>query len=126
LPTLTKPENIVKDILEEMGFAVKFFSDKSDKDSQVIYMQVPFMSYSIDFASLENKIAIEVDGEYWHGSSTASMTAAQLKRKLNDSNKDDELQKDGWTVFRIPASSLNHERMRSRLVQYINTLFMKE
>lgn len=120
---LTKPENIFKQILENMGFTVKFFVDKSSNDSENIYMQVPFLSYCLDFASLDHKIAIEVDGDYWHGSVTTSLTAAQLKRKLNDSQKDEELQKAGWTLFRVPASSLNHDHMKLRLIQYIQSLF---
>lgn len=106
-----------------MGFTVKFFVDKSSNDSENIYMQVPFLSYCLDFASLDHKIAIEVDGDYWHGSVTTSLTAAQLKRKLNDSQKDEELQKAGWTLFRVPASSLNHDHMKLRLIQYIQSLF---
>lgn len=124
MPTLTKPEVIFKEILEEMGFVVKFFAegvDKTPKDS--IYMQVPFLLYTLDFASLDHKVAMEVDGEYWHGSTITSLTAAQLKRKLNDSDKNEELQKVGWTLFRIPASSLNQERMRPRLIQHVRSLF---
>lgn len=126
MSTLTKPENTFKQLLEEMGFTVKFFADKSLDDPESIYMQVPFLSYRLDFASLDQKIAIEVDGDYWHGSLTTSLTAAQLKRKLNDSNKSEELKKGGWTLFRFPASSLSHERMRPRLIQCIRSLFTIE
>ena len=126
MPALTKPEDTFKQILEEMGFTVKFFADKSPEDSETIYMQVPFLSYCLDFASLDQKIAIEVDGDYWHGSVTASLTAAQLKRKLDDSTKSEKLKKEGWTLFRVPASSLNHDRMRPRLIQCVRSLFTTE
>lgn len=126
MPALTKPENIFKQILEEMGFIVKFFVDKSpdnSDDSENIYMQVPFLSYCLDFASLDHKVAIEVNGDYWHGSITTSLTAAQLRRKLNDSKKSEELKKEGWILFRVPASSLNHDHMKLRLTQCVKSLF---
>lgn len=120
----SKPEATFKQILEEIGFVVKFFEDKYSTEPGHIYMQVPFMSYCLDFASLDSKIAIEVDGEYWHGSAITDLTAAQLKRKLGDFFKKEELTKEGWTLFRVPASSLNHERMRPRLIKCIQSLFM--
>ena len=120
---MTKPESIFKQILEEMGFTVKFFEDKSPDDSQNIYMQVPFLSYSLDFASLDHKIAMEVDGEYWHSSDTTVVTSAQLQRKLHDSQKTEELKKEGWIMFRVPASSLSQDRLRPHLIQYIDSLF---
>lgn len=125
MSTLSKPEDIFKQILEDMGFVVKFFEDKCSDKSECIYMQVPFLSYFLDFASLNKKIAIEIDGEYWHGSATTSLTAAQLKRKISDSNKNEELKKEDWTLFRIPASSLHNERMKSRLIDYVQTLMTK-
>ena len=125
MPALTQPEETFKQILEEMGFVVKPFTDKCPGDEGVIYMQVPFLSYYLDFASLDNKIAIEINGEYWHGSS-GSLTAAQLKQKLHDSNKSQELERDGWTLFKVPASSLSNERMKLRLVQYVKSIFAVE
>lgn len=109
-----------------MGFSVKFFEDKSPEDSTNIYMQVPFQSYWLDFACPEKKINMEVDGEYWHGSAFMSVTALQLQRKIHDTQRDAELENDGWTVFRIPASSLERERMKPRLIKYIQDLFTSE
>lgn len=126
MPALTKSEDTFKQILEEMGFAVKFFVDKSPDDSENIYMQMPFQSYWLDFACSERKIDIEVDGEYWHGSAFMSVTASQLQRKLHDDQRDKDLRGDGWTVFRIPASSLSNERMKSRLIQHVQSLFTSE
>lgn len=126
MPALTNPEYMFKQILEEMGFSVKFFIDKAPDDSENIYMQVPFSSYYLDFASVDHKIAMEIDGEYWHGSATTSVTASQLQRKMHDIQRDAELENDGWTVFRIPASSLNNERMKPRLIRYVKSLFTTE
>ena len=126
MPVLTKPETTFKQILEEMGFVVKFFEDKSPNESGHIYMQVPVLSYRMDFACPEKKIAIEVDGEFWHGSAFMSVTASQLQRKLHDAQQNKELENDGWTVFRIPASSLDQERLKPRLIKYVQALFIKE
>ncbi len=126
MPALTKSEESFKQILEEMGFVVKFFEDKTFDDSKNIYMQVPCSSYCLDFACPERKIDMEVDGEYWHGSAFMSVTASQLQRKIHDTQRDAELENDGWTVFRIPASSLNNERMKPRLIKYVQLLFTAE
>jgi very-short-patch-repair endonuclease len=126
LPALTKPEATFKQILEEMGFTVKFFEDKSPKDVENIYMQVPVLSYCLDFACPQKKVAIEVDGEYWHGSASMLVTASQLQRKMHDTQRDAELENDGWTVFRIPASSLGNERLKPRLIKYVQELFKIE
>lgn len=120
---LTKPENTFKQLLEEMGFSVKFFADKSPDDIENIYMQVPALSYCLDFACPQRKIDMEVDGEYWHGSAFMSVTASQLQRKIHDDQRDKDLRGDDWTVFRIPASSLSNERMKPRLIQYVQSLF---
>ncbi len=126
MPALTKPEATFKEILEEMGFVVKFFEDKSPEDTANIYMQMPCQSYCLDFACPKRKIDMEVDGEYWHGSAFMSVTALQLERKIFDSKRNDELEKAGWTVFRIPASSLKQERIRPKLIQHIRSLFTTE
>jgi len=126
MPPLTKPEHTFKQILEEMGFVVKFFEDKCSEESDCIYMHVPVLSYSLDFACLEKKIDMEVDGEYWHGSAFMSVTALQLKRKLHDVQRTEALENNGWTIFRIPASSLDNDRMKSRLIEYVQTLMTKQ
>lgn len=89
-------------------------------------MQVPVLSYCLDFACPERKIAIEVDGEHWHGSAFMSITASQLQQKLHDTQRDKELKENGWTVFRIPSSSLDRDRMKPRIIRYIQSLFTTE
>lgn len=123
MPALTQPEATFKQILEEMGFSVKFFEDRSPDDSESVYMQVPVLSYRMDFACPEKKIAIEIDGEFWHGSAFMPVTASQLERKLHDAQQNKELENDGWTVFRIPASCLGNERLKPRLIKYVQALF---
>jgi len=122
---LTKPELTFKQILEEMGFCVKLFEHKTfnNLDDRIIYTQVPYGSYFLDFASLNKKIAIEIDGEYWHGSYATSLTANQLKRKINDAYKNQKLQKDGWKLFRIPATSLKNNQMKLKIIHHIKSLF---
>ena len=54
-------------------------------------------SYRIDLAFPEHLIAIECDGKEWHSS------GEQLER---DREKDDYLEKNGWTVVRISGSEI--------------------
>lgn len=125
MQTLTKPETTLKELLEDMGYLVKFFSDKAHEDANCIYMQMPVLSYSLDFACPKRKIAIEVDGEFWHGSISTSLTANQLQRKIEDFTRTENLKDQGWTLFRVPANSLNHTRLQQRLIKYLESLMTK-
>lgn len=109
---MTKPEQQAKEILEELGFTVKLFDESESNDC--IYMQMPFASYHIDFAYPKKKIAIEVDGNYWHGTQTPNLTANQLKTKIKDAAKEAALAQSGWRVFRIPASTLERHNIALR------------
>lgn len=64
----TKPEQIVWEYLESLGFCVKSYSDKSDDDpTNVWYHQYPFFDTFVpDFASPGLKSIIEVDGCAYH------------------------------------------------------------
>ena len=124
---LTHPETQFKEILESMGYTVKYFTDKGDDDPvKSIYMQVPISTYSLDFASLSDKVAVEIDGSYWHAKATAKLTAANLQRRLNDEERDLQLKQLGWFVFRVTADTLDHEKMTERLKFHIENLFMPE
>ena len=46
--------------------------------------------YSIDFAIVDRKIAIEVDGEYWH------------RNTQRDARKQDYIIANGWRLIRLP------------------------
>ena len=67
---------------------------------------MPFGKKRIDFAMPVAKIAIEVNGSYWHAEMTNPMSATQLKQKLKDAEKKSALQKDGWKTIILSESSL--------------------
>ena len=52
--------------------------------------------YSIDFAILEQRIAIEADGDFWHTD----------PRK--DARRDSFLKKHGWATIRIKEFEVNN------------------
>jgi very-short-patch-repair endonuclease len=53
--------------------------------------------YVVDFADLENKVAYEADGEYWHSSP---------KAVARDKKRDEYLEERGWTTIRFSESEL--------------------
>ena len=58
-------------------------------ESAVMYPQIPVGPYFVDFGNPGAKVAIECDGKSWHID------------KAKDAARDAELQKLGWTVYRI-------------------------
>lgn len=55
--------------------------------------------FVIDFALLEQKIAIEVDGKNWHSSKEAQQ---------RDRFKDYMLKREGWKVIRIKEEEIDN------------------
>lgn len=61
------------------------------------------LTYFIDFALKDEKIAIEADGDYWH---------SLEKVKKRDIKRDKELSDLGWKIIRIKGSVIrNHENL---------------
>lgn len=56
-----------------------------------LYPQYPVGPYFVDFGDPKRKIAIEVDSIRWH------------KDKKKDQERDHQMRKLGWKVFRIPS-----------------------
>jgi len=54
-------------------------------------------SFILDFAFPDFKLAIEVDGVYWH---------SQKKNRKRDKVKDSILAREGWKVLRIPEQQV--------------------
>ena len=76
---LTSLERQARDVLEELDIGY--------------VSQYPIHSgFVIDFAVLDQKIAIEVDGTNWHSSKEA---------KKRDRFKDYQLGREGWLVIRL-------------------------
>jgi len=60
--------------------------------------QYPVNHYSLDVAFPDKKIAVEIDGDYWH-------SLPRMKKK--DKKKDSHLQSLGWKVIRIKENEIN-------------------
>lgn len=90
----TKPEEKISKALKKMGLKFKRY----------------YGEYKIDFAFPEQKIAIFVDGCFWHMCpkhghiplSNQEYWVPKLKRNIKRAKKaSKELKKAGWTVIRV-------------------------
>lgn len=87
----TRLETNVRLALESLG--VKF------------QQEYPAGHWSIDFALIGQRIAIEADGDYWH-----SRTVER------DARRDAELERAGWHVVRLPERDVNASRDLGRFI----------
>ena len=69
------------------------------KNKSYVFQFPTRSGFVIDFAILDQKIAIEVDGTHWHSSKEA---------KKRDRFKDYMLKREGWKVIRIKEEELNN------------------
>lgn len=121
---MTEPEAITKKLLESFGFVVKHFSEKQEYDpANIVYMQVPFCSMRLDFALMNAEIAIEVNGDYWHGDNQKTLTTIQVKKKIADIKKERKLLAAGWRLVQFSASDLSSRSMPKRLLSSILNAF---
>ncbi len=65
----------------------------------------PAGRWSIDFALIKNRIAIEADGAYWH-----TITAER------DVKRDAQLARAGWRIIRLGETEVNAARDVGRLI----------
>jgi very-short-patch-repair endonuclease len=73
--------------------------------------EFPAGSYLIDFALVEEKIAIEVDGKQYHSTE---------EQQAHDEAKDDYLRKNGWRVVRLASNQCWNPKI---LVQHLKIIF---
>ena len=107
-------------MLENIGFVVKPFKQKTSIDpSHCFYTQMPFEKMRLDFALYTARLAIEVDGSYWHGSRTKSLTTKQVIRTLDDAAKKQKLTEEGWKLLTIIDSDLKRECFQNVLKKRI-------
>jgi len=120
---MTGPEKSLWKMLEDSGFTIKPFSKRTIIDPlNCIYSQMNFKTMRLDFALPAAKIAIEVDGDYWHGSRQKSVTATQLKRQMGDVIKKTELANAGWGILTIVASDMKRNKFAEKLKERIWSL----
>lgn len=83
LKNMSHPEKCFQKILEDNGLDKKY----------LIYREHPVFPYFIDFAFINEKIAVEIDGSQH----------LEEDRKKRDEEKDKLLISNGWKVLRIAA-----------------------
>lgn len=92
--TFTKPHQIIKEQLKALSIS-----------SETEY---PFDYYLIDEAIPHLKIAIEIDGCYWHGCTVCGFET-NAKVKGNDKAKNSNLKNKGWVVLRLKEHSIYND-----------------
>lgn len=116
----TKPERLFKNILNSVGIGVKFpeilkekFNIQDDNDEQYlryIYFQYPLQRYVLDFVDVDNKVAININGDYWHANPILydhnKLGRIQSHNVRTDKNKRVFLEKLGWRVLDIWGSEV--------------------
>jgi len=76
----------------------KFFAKCLESMGLKFETQYSVNHYSLDVAFPEKKIAVEIDGDYWH-------SLPNIKKK--DKRKDFHLKSLGWKVMRIKENEIN-------------------
>lgn len=84
----------------EPSYPERFFMKVLDGNRIPYEYEMPFGRYSIDFAMIDKKIALEIDGQQHR------FTA----RRESDKRKDAKLHDAGWKVFRICWTSPRTEK----------------
>lgn len=102
LKNMSYPEKCFQKILENNGIDKKC----------LIYREFSVYPYFIDFAFINEKIAIEIDGSQH----------LEKDRMEKDRNKDELLETKGWTVIRISASEVinNEEKVLNTIKDALN------
>lgn len=93
LKNMSYPEKCFKKILEDNGLDKK----------HLIYREYSVFPYFIDFAFINEKLAVEIDGSQH----------LEEARKRRDKEKDKLLASKGWRVLRIAATEVTHDGTRA-------------
>lgn len=110
--SMTKPEQKLKDILEELHitYTPQFFINTGTR------------TFSYDFYLPEYRTIIEVDGDYWHGGPGVSQHWYGVDTtKETDTLKDDIARSRGYTVIRLWESTLNQDK--SLIIDILQRLY---
>ena len=130
----TKPERAFCDILRGEGLGVGFpdfvehlFNVESDTIKDFMF-QYPIGNYTCDYADPVNKIAVRVQGDFWHANPIMydgkSLFKTQVKNVRQDKNSRFFFERNGWKVIDIWESEIywnkplvvNKIRMARKLV----------
>lgn len=89
LKNMSYPEKCFKKILEDNGLDKKY----------LIYREYSVFPYFVDFAFINEKLAVEIDGSQH----------LEEDRKKRDVKKDKLLLSKGWKILRIAANEVTHD-----------------
>ncbi len=95
-----------KDLADKMKLCQseveKLFLVAADKigHSQELWPQYPASGYFIDFAIVDKKIAIEIDGHDYHKT---------IEQRTHDSKRDRDLDLEGWRILRFTGSEVRRD-----------------
>ena len=82
--------------------------------------EYPLGFYSIDIALPEEKIAIEIDGDYFHSNPQkypdGPQGRIQKKNARRDAAKNSYLKNNGWTIIRYWESEINNPGFENKLL----------
>ena len=117
----TKPERLFKQRLNEIGIGVRFPDyikeiKKVEDDSHpyCLMYQFPVLGYVIDYADADRKIAININGDYWHANPVLydqeNLGKLQRVNVRQDGLKRNYLERNGWTVLDIWESEIYWNR----------------
>ena len=95
-------EKQVDTILKKLGFC------------DIFLPQFSVENYILDFAEPDNKIAIEVQGNYWH---------KKPKQKIKDKIKKRILEENGWKIIYIWERTLKRNSQKTK--EYLNIEILK-
>lgn len=100
----------------KMSYPEKYFksvinNEEYFKDFNIQY-GLPFKRYFLDYALIDYKIDIEIDGEFHY---------RDKENIAHDKKRDDVLNENGWSVFRIPWIELKKDAQKivKELINFI-------
>lgn len=113
----TRPELEFKKVLNSINIGVKFPSFikeskgiQDDSNFLCLCYQFPIQRYVVDFADIERKIVINVNGDYWHANPLLykqdNLGKLQKSNVRQDGNKRKYLESIGWIVVDIWESEI--------------------
>ena len=101
---MSYPEKRFKSILENNGFDKKY----------LIYREYSMFPYYIDFAFVDEKLAVEIDGSQH----------LEEDRKNKDKKKDDTLIENGWRVLRLAATEVLSDS--GRIIEVLKSMLSSD
>lgn len=111
----TKPEIIMKQMLEEINILSLFIHNES------IGFCCP------DFVNKDNKIAIFCDGDFWHGNKETvfknkEYSVLVTQETIRDRIQEEKMRLEGWKYIRFWQSDLEYKysECKDRLIDFLN------